>query len=254
VPSEGQPLWAWVLGDLEARLGQGEFDDRFPTDKELVAHYGVSRHTVREAVRRLQDGGLVARRRGSGSVRVVRDFEQPLGALYSFYQSMEQAGIPQRSVVITQETRRDAEAAAVLGVGATAELFVLERVRLAGEEPLAVDRAWLPLELAAPLLEANFAHTALYVELRNRCGVVPDRGIERIRPRRPERVDAVRLGIGVDDPVFEIDRRTSFRGTSIEWRVTVVRGDGFSFRVEWDRPWDGSGVALVPGEELSRLS
>ena len=46
-------LWATVLADLRRRLLNGEFTDRFPTDRELTAHYGVSRHTAREAVRRL---------------------------------------------------------------------------------------------------------------------------------------------------------------------------------------------------------
>ena len=66
------PLWAQVLSDLSDRLGAGEFDERFPTDQELVEAYGVSRQTVREAVRRLADDGLLARERGRGTrVRAV---------------------------------------------------------------------------------------------------------------------------------------------------------------------------------------
>ena len=48
------PKWRQVLEDLERRLADGEIADRFPTDRELVEHYGVSRHTVREAVRHLR--------------------------------------------------------------------------------------------------------------------------------------------------------------------------------------------------------
>ncbi|HTQ92614.1 MAG TPA: GntR family transcriptional regulator, partial [Streptosporangiaceae bacterium] len=57
------PLWAQVLGDLRRRLARGEFRLRFPGDNELTEHYGVSRHTVREAVRRLQDEGVLVRGR-----------------------------------------------------------------------------------------------------------------------------------------------------------------------------------------------
>ena len=56
------PLWAQVLSDLSDRLRAGEFDERFPTDQELVEAYGVSRQTVREAVRRLADDGLLGAR------------------------------------------------------------------------------------------------------------------------------------------------------------------------------------------------
>jgi Bacterial regulatory proteins, gntR family len=48
-------------------LAGREFRLRFPGDNELTGHYGVSRHTVREAVRRLQDEGVVERGRGRGT-------------------------------------------------------------------------------------------------------------------------------------------------------------------------------------------
>lgn len=63
----GRPLWAEVLADLRTRLDGGEFDERFPTDRELMSHYGVSRHTVREAVRGL--GRVERRPRVGGRIR-----------------------------------------------------------------------------------------------------------------------------------------------------------------------------------------
>src|SRR5688500_5259014 len=125
-------LWAQVLEDLRGRLGAGEFDQRFPTDSELVSHYGASRHTVREAVRRLEDEGVVDRRQGLGTfVRATR-LEQPLGAIYSLFRAVEAKGVVQRSVVRVLEQRSDAPAAARLGLGGRATLVYLERLRLAG--------------------------------------------------------------------------------------------------------------------------
>ena len=51
------PLWAQVLGDLRRGWPEGSSRLRFPGDEELRETYGVSRHTVREAVRRLQARG-----------------------------------------------------------------------------------------------------------------------------------------------------------------------------------------------------
>ena len=39
------PLWAQLESELKRRLDAGEFNERFPTDGELVAEYEVSRHT-----------------------------------------------------------------------------------------------------------------------------------------------------------------------------------------------------------------
>jgi GntR family transcriptional regulator len=45
------------------RVGQ-----RFPTDQELRARFSVSRHTIREALRDLQQNGVLTRQRGAGTV------------------------------------------------------------------------------------------------------------------------------------------------------------------------------------------
>src|ERR1035441_11076940 len=88
------PLWAQVLADLSERLAAGDFDPGFPTDQELVAAYGVSRQTAREAVRRLVDQGLLARERGRGT-RVRRlGFEHRPGAPGGPFYQGEAPGAP----------------------------------------------------------------------------------------------------------------------------------------------------------------
>ena len=62
------PLWAQLESDLKRRLDAGEFDERFPTDHELVQQYDVSRHTVREAIGHLNRSGILRRERGRGTV------------------------------------------------------------------------------------------------------------------------------------------------------------------------------------------
>jgi GntR family transcriptional regulator len=235
------PLWAQLLRNLRARLAAGEFATRFPTDQELVEEYGVSRHTVREAVRRIQAEGILDRRRGRGTYVRTPNFEQPLGTLYSLFRSIEAEGMEQTSVVLCCESRAEPEIAEHLDVPADAELFYLERLRLAGEEPLAVDRAWLPLPLARPLLAADFARTALYDELAMLCGVAPETGSEVIRPIIPEPGDREQLGLDADQAAFLIIRKTSAQGKALEWRESVVRGDVYSFRVDW-----GGGDEAVP--------
>jgi GntR family transcriptional regulator len=142
------PLWAQLLEDLRARLAAGEFGDRFPTDRELTETYGVSRHTAREAVRHLTAEGVLQRERGRGSTVLTPEFEQPLGALYSLFRSIEAQGVEQRSDVLALAAVTDAEVAGRLGVDPHEPLIHLERLRLAGGEPLALDRVWLPATVA----------------------------------------------------------------------------------------------------------
>jgi GntR family transcriptional regulator len=241
------PLWAQVLGDLRRRLARGEFRQRFPGDDELTAEYGVSRHTVREAVRRLQAEGVVDRGRGRGTF--VRDpvIEQPLGALYSLFRSVEEQGFVQRSIVRRLEERCDEEAAAVLGRSTGEPLIYLERLRLADDAPIVLDCSWLPAALARPLLDVDFTRTALYRELHVRCGIRPDAGWERIRPVLPEPEQRGLLGLPARTPALAIERLATWQTTPVEWRHGLVRADRFSYVARWSAKKLGAGFEPVNG-------
>lgn len=237
------PLWAQLEAELRRRLDAGEFDDGFPTDAQLVSRYEVSRHTVREAIRHLNKTGVLRRERGRGTVVNRAEFEQPLGGLYSLFRSIESAGVAQTSTVLEMGPAINPEAASHLGVDEETELFHLERIRFAGDLPLAVDRAWLPLELAAPLLDADFSHTALYDELERSCGIRPNRGWERLMPVLPSFADRDRLGLKRNDAAFFLERLGQFNDRTIEWRTTTIRGDRYRFVADWSSN-EGGGLQL----------
>jgi len=227
------PLWAQVLGDLRRRLASGEFGDRVPGDDDLTAQYGVSRHTVREAIRRLQIEGVLDRGRGRGTFVRDKVIEQPLGAIYSLFRSVEEQGFAQRSIVRRLEERRDAEAAGVLGCPPGAPLIYLERLRLADEVPIVLDCSWLPAELGRPLLAVDFTHTALYQELHVRCGVRPDAGWERIRPVLPSPEQRGLLRLPARTPALAVERLATWQTAPVEWRHSLVRADRFSYVARW---------------------
>jgi len=222
------PLWAQVLSDLSARLGAGEFDERFPTDQKLVEVYGVSRQTVREAVRRLADDGLLARERGRGTrVRTV-EFEHTAGTLEGLFEQVEAQGFTQTSLVRVREETTDAGIARRLKLSARARLVHIERLRLADGEPLALDRSWLPARVARRLLEASLTHAGLYDELARLCDVRIDGGTERVPTAAERRALAIPSGVAA----FAIERLVCSEGVPVEWRQSLVRGDRYSFVIE----------------------
>ena len=228
-----QPLWAQLETELRRRMELGHFVDRFPTDRELMEIYGVSRHTARHAVSQLGADGILRRSRGIGTSVDRRTFERSLGALYSLFQVVEEAGIPQHSEVRALERVRDADAAAQLGLDPDAELVYIDRVRLAGDEPLAIDRIWLPSAIADGLLDADFTHTSLYNELDRTIGKRPNEGWEKIHPAVPSVDERECLLLDEGEAVFSIERLGTHNGEPIEWRVTVIRGDRFTFVADW---------------------
>lgn len=239
------PLWAQLEAALRNRLDRGEFDARFPTDHQLVEEYAVSRHTVREAIRHLNRTGVLRRERGRGTVVNTAEFEQPLGALYSLFRSVESAGVEQRSDVLTLEPTIEPAVAARLDLAHDTSLVFLERVRFAAQEPLAIDRAWLPMADAARLLDSDFEHTGLYDELERCCGIRPDAGWERIAPIVPEARDRQLLRMTNAQAAFFLERRATASGRPIEWRTTVIRGDRYRFVSEFQ-------IGTAPGLVAAR--
>jgi GntR family transcriptional regulator len=251
--SSPMPLWAQLQQELTRRLGSGQFDREFPGELELVEAYGVSRYTVREALRRLRESRLIDSAKGRGSwVRRGGDSNPPLGSLYSLFREVDAQGIIQRSTVLSQAIVTSREAAQQLGVDPAEEMFHLERVRLADEQPMAHDQVWIPARIAAPLLEVDFAVSGLYDELAARCGVSLDGGRERISAVLPTEVDRKLLEVPSDVAAFQIERVSTVRSTPLEYRHTVVRADRYSVLAEWSP--QGYTVAADPQDARQKVA
>lgn len=105
------PLWAQLRDDLRRRLEEGAFDEEFPGELALVEAYGVSRHTVRSALRELRAEDIVVAERGRRPRLAAHDLiTQPLGTLYSLFALVEEAGLAQTSIVRVRDVRADGRA------------------------------------------------------------------------------------------------------------------------------------------------
>lgn len=227
------PLWAQLLADLRLRMAEGEFGRAFPGELDLAKDYSVSRHTVREALRHLRSEGTVTAARGRKPRLADPEVEQPLGALTSLFAEVEARGLEQRSVVRHLERRQDGVWAARLGLEESTPLVYLERLRMAGPEPLALDRVWLPASLAEPLLAVDFTHTALYTELLSHCGIALTGGREQVRAVVPTRGERVLLHVPAGVALLSVERIGCLHGRPVEIRHTRVRGDRFAVTADF---------------------
>lgn len=240
------PLWSQLLADLRERLADGEFEQAFPGELTLVQDYAVSRHTVREALRQLRAEGTVTAARGRKPRLAPVEIEQPLGALTSLFAEVEGRGLEQRSVVRFLDSRRDGVVAARLGLEESTALVYLERLRMAGVEPLALDRVWMPASLAAPLLDVDFTHTALYTELLSHCGVALTGGREQVRAVVPTRGERSLLHVPHGVALLAVERTGCRYGRPVEIRHTLVRGDRFAVTADFHGR-DYTVSATLPG-------
>jgi GntR family transcriptional regulator len=227
------PLWSQVCEDLRRRISTGEFEAGFPGELSLTEAYDVSRHTIREAMRVLREEGLIRRERGRGTTLERAPIAQSMGTLYSLFDTMTEHGVEQASEVRRLGRTVNSIVAATLELPEDADLVVIERLRFADSEPLALDTSWLPAAIAAPLLDVDFTSTGLYAELARRCDVTVDSGSERITALNAPRNIADLLDVSAPAAVLSIERLARSNGQPIEWRETYIRGDRFTLDIAW---------------------
>jgi GntR family transcriptional regulator len=204
-----------------------------PGEHELADEYGISRHTVREALRDLRTEGVILSARGRGSFVQAAGSTRDLGTVYQLFRHLEANGAVLSSDVLSLATTTNAAIAKRLGLPNRATLVVLRRIRRASGAPVALDASWLPAALAAPLLDVDFEHAALYDELATHLGVAVDSGAETITATVPDDVTAGQLELPNGETTLVIQRLGLSQGSPVEWRITHVRGDRFALGAQW---------------------
>ena len=172
---------------LRQAIARGTFrpGTQLPTEAELCQMLGVSRTVVREALRVLEDDGLVARRHGVGTF--VRDHPilKNLNFNFGITEMIESAGLVSgTSYFAIQSEAADQEKAEQLRVDLGTQLVTVQRVRTADGRPVVYSLDTLPESL---LRRAGFdpqllLTQSIYNILQTSLGQVIEYGIARLLP------------------------------------------------------------------------
>ncbi|MCO5967426.1 GntR family transcriptional regulator [Actinoallomurus soli] len=161
------PLYYQVARQLEEAVHDGRLPpgSRLENELQLADRYGLSRPTIRRAIQHLVDKGLLVRKRGVGTQVVQAQVRRSI-ELTSLYDDLLAAGRSPATRVLELGTLPADEAVArELDVAPGTEVVRLRRLRLTGEEPLALLTNYLPAGLVA-LTDDDLAARGLYEVLR----------------------------------------------------------------------------------------
>ncbi len=183
------------------RLGVG---DLLPTEMELCARHGVSRHTAREALRLLADEGLIERRQGAGSVVSATPapaFAQPVGDFDSILQYARDAKL----VCDASGLAGDAQLAAA-GLAGSYRWFSGVR-QVDAQPPIAFTTILVAAELAPDTQTMNRLAESVSEWLERERGVRIETVEQRIEAVALSAPVAQRLEVPVDSPALRTVRR-----------------------------------------------
>lgn len=228
------PLYTQVKELLRSRLagGDGTDEHQLPSERDLAKELGVSRMTVRQALRELIDEGSVFTAPGRGTFRVSGKLSQPLGQLTSFSQDMIQRSSVPSSRLLAADQTTDAHLAEVLCIAEAAPIARVRRLRLADGEPMALETSHLPLDLCPGILSLDLEHLSIYETLQSVYQLRLKSAEQSIESRLAEHGTAALLHIETNSPVLYNERRTQLDdGRIVEFVRSWYRGDRYQFRI-----------------------
>lgn len=230
------PMFEQIKERLERAIAAGEFavHERIPSERELSTQYGVSRMTIRQALGALARSGALYARSGKGTFVAELKIEQPLQRLTSFTEDMRARGLrPSSRLLAAERIGAPLEIADALGLSPGAELVRISRLRLADDEPLALEIAQLPHARCPGILSYDLGRRSLYEVLHAEYGISLARARQTIEAATPDDDERALLHLPHGVPVLRIRRLThASDGAPIEFVRSAYRGDRYQLGVE----------------------
>jgi GntR family transcriptional regulator len=231
-----KPRYVELADRLRADILDGKYaqPDVFPTESELCVEHGVSRFTVREALRKLQSEGLIARRRGSGTViqpaaARAGALHQPLSNVGEILQYARDTAVAFSHRGKARIPRRHAEQIGIDPAGTWYHLRGL-RTRAGDADPIALTDAYIHADLMDAAARIDVSRSTIFQQLEELAGVSVARVTQDIQAVPASGDIAAQLGVPRRSPCLRIMRcYLDARGRIFEISVSHHPGDRFAY-------------------------
>lgn len=222
------PLYLQLAANMKQYILRGGVKPgkALPSERDLSEMTGMSRVTVRKALDKLIEDGLLFRKQGAGTF-VASRIQAPSSVLTGFSEDARRRG--EKAGVIWMFKTYGLpieEEASMLEIPSTAEVARLGRVRLLDDEPLAIEHAVVPRKF---LPDLKVVGESLYAAL-DAAGNRPVTGWQRVRASLANPTEAGIFSIRENAEILRIERLTRLaNGSPVEFTRSAYRGERFDF-------------------------
>jgi len=224
-------VYTRLFNQLREQITQGGYapGQRMPTEREICDIYGVSRITVRHALRLLYEQGLVVRHQGRGTfVRSEKPSKLPI--LNSDFTGSMRANAPDisRQLVVSKKLIPPENIAEILGLAPRQECLYAERIDVLNGEPMACDKAYISLEHAGSITDEMLADISFFNIWLVKERITLGKGVEIIEAVNADSQAAELLGVAEGTALLRAaDHTTTRSGKIIGVFETLYRGDRY---------------------------
>jgi len=210
--------------------------DALPSERELSETYQISRMTVRQAITNLVNRGYLYREKGKGTFVTSQKFEQNLQGLTSFTEDMKARNlIPGSKLLHFEIYPADEDIKAMLSLEDDELIYKIKRLRLANDEPIAVETSYLPVKLV-PGLTPDILASSIYTYIENDLELTIGHASQTVEAAIVNEEDQQHLNINKGVPVLLIQRETYLEnGTPLELVRSSYRADRYKFKIDIER-------------------
>jgi GntR family transcriptional regulator len=230
VRKNGLPAYKQIQGTIVERVEHGLLKpgDLVDSERELARIHGVSLMTARHALIALEREGMVVRRRGAGTF--VAPPKIHFNKLMSYTEQMSSRGLAVSSKVLSLSiTHTEHEIAARLALPATGPLVKLERLRLSGHEPCAIETCYFSADEFAGVTRTRLDRISLFSVLEHDYGIQIAHADEEVDATSADAQTARLLDIPLSAAVLRIRQKIySTTGKPALYVLGLYRSDRHS--------------------------
>lgn len=228
--SRQYPKYYVVKGHLAEMLAALAPGQPLPAERALAETFSTSRTTIRQALRELTIEGRLVRMQGRGTFASVPKVAQAL-QLTSYTEDMRRQGLASRSKLLSVGVvKADEELAWRLDIQPRAKALRVERLRMASEEPMAIETTHLDASRFPGLAKRLGDSVSLYALLATEYGVHLAEAEETIEtvPAPPKEAELLETTVGL--PMLLLSRHSrDASGRPVEFVLSFYRGDRYKF-------------------------
>jgi GntR family transcriptional regulator len=233
-----QPLYVQIKDVLKQRILDGVYQphEKLASENELMAAFGVSRITVRQALRDLHNEGLVFSSQGKGTFVSKPMATQDLQSLQGFEEAMAAKGYATASKLVHAERRRTPKAVrSALRLAASDDVFEVRRVRYLNRDPVSIDVSYFPLDVGTRLAGRNLERD-IFPLLENELGIPLGAADLRIGAALPDEATRKLLRLSEGEPVLRVERLTyDANDRPIDFEYLFIRADAYQYQFRIER-------------------